>query len=64
MNNSVAIDANGAPKSLRGVPKDEETPSAARDPAEFIEMGGKGDQFLYDGDSIYSKDEVGAKVRQ
>ena len=66
VNNSVATDSNGAPKNLPGVPKPkhEETPSATRDPAEFIEMGGKGDQSLYDGDSIYSKDDVGEKVRQ
>ncbi|ESZ98860.1 hypothetical protein SBOR_0718 [Sclerotinia borealis F-4128] len=38
--------------------KNEEVPSAQRDPKEFIEMGGKGDQTLFDyeGESIYPED--------
>lgn len=61
VNKSVATNANGTPKSLPGPPKTEVTPAAARDPKEFMGLGGKGDQPLYgyDGESIYSKDQVG-----
>ncbi|QSZ28690.1 hypothetical protein DSL72_003190 [Monilinia vaccinii-corymbosi] len=44
--------------------KNEEVPAAHRDPKEFIEMGGKGDQTLFnnDGQSIYPEDvEIKAK---
>ncbi|CAD6447890.1 605b355b-7eb9-4601-908d-2328416a551f [Sclerotinia trifoliorum] len=43
---------------LQNGPKNEEAPAAKRDPNEFIEMGGKGDQTLFDndGESIYPED--------
>jgi serine/threonine-protein kinase Chk2 len=49
--------ASGQPKSLKGAPKQEKTPAGDRNPNEFMETGGKGDQQLYgyDGNSIYSK---------
>jgi serine/threonine-protein kinase Chk2 len=57
VNNSVATAANGVPKSLAGPPKQEETPSANRNPNEFMGIGGKGDEALFGNeDSIYSKD--------
>ncbi|KAI7310436.1 hypothetical protein KC315_g12602, partial [Hortaea werneckii] len=36
----------------------EATPARDRDPAEFIEMGGKGDQVLYDADVSRYPDET------
>lgn len=44
--------------------KSEDTPAAQRNPDEFIEMGGKGDQTLFDNDgsSIYPED-VEAKAK-
>jgi serine/threonine-protein kinase Chk2 len=54
VNNALANHANGVPKSIAGPPKQEETPSANRDPNEFMGLGGKGDEPLYgDEDSIY-----------
>jgi len=54
VNKSVATNTNGVPKSKPGAPKQEETPSANRDPAEFMEIGGKGDEVLFgDEDSKY-----------
>jgi serine/threonine-protein kinase Chk2 len=42
-----------------GGPKTEDTPSQNRDPKEFMGLGGKGDQELFDNeDSIYSKDQI------
>jgi serine/threonine-protein kinase Chk2 len=56
VNNPVAANANGAPNSHAGAPKQEETPSANRNPTEFMEIGGKGDEALFGNeDSIYSK---------
>ncbi|KAI9650128.1 serine/threonine protein kinase [Ciborinia camelliae] len=51
-----------APKQ-NGV-KSEQVPAAQRDPKEFIKMGGKGDQTLFDngGESIYPED-LEAKVK-
>ncbi|KAL9121329.1 MAG: hypothetical protein Q9187_002117 [Circinaria calcarea] len=52
---------NGAPgKSKGSVPKKEQSPAAQREPREFMEMGGKGDQPLFadDGGSRYEADEV------
>jgi serine/threonine-protein kinase Chk2 len=59
-NPQVATSANGAPKSIPGAPKQEETPSNNRDPIEFMGLGGKGDQSLfgYDGNSHYSKKDI------
>jgi serine/threonine-protein kinase CHEK2 len=56
VNNSVAKDAKGVPKSI---PK-EETPAHNRKPDEFMGLGGKGDQelFGYDGDSIYPEKDI------
>ncbi|TAQ83516.1 hypothetical protein B7494_g8157 [Chlorociboria aeruginascens] len=52
--NNTVTKANGAPKH-------EETPSAQRDPKEFMGLGGKGDQplFGYDGESVYSGGQDG-----
>jgi serine/threonine-protein kinase CHEK2 len=59
VNQSVATNANGVPKSIPGAPKSEETPSQNRDPAEFMGLGGKGDQELFGNEgSIYSKNEL------
>jgi serine/threonine-protein kinase Chk2 len=59
VNKSVATNANGVPKSHPGAPKQEETPSQNRDPTEFMELGGKGDQELFGNEgSIYSKNEL------
>lgn len=45
-------------RGLNGGPQKEDTPSANRDPDEFIQMGGKGDQQLYDTEtSIYPEDQ-------
>lgn len=46
-------------KGLDGAHQKEDTPSANRDPDEFIQMGGKGDQQLYDtaDQSIYVDDQ-------
>jgi serine/threonine-protein kinase Chk2 len=62
VNNPVQTNAKGVPKSEAGAPKPEETPAAARDPNEFMGLGGKGDQSLYgyDGDSVYSKNQITA----
>jgi serine/threonine-protein kinase CHEK2 len=50
------------PKVTNGGPaaKKEMRPDDARDPTEFAEMGGKGDQPLYgyDGGSVYSKQDI------
>merc|ERR1711939_728961 len=46
-NNTPSTNANGAPKSIPGAPKQEETPSEARDPNEFMALGGKGDIELF-----------------
>ncbi|KAG0650854.1 putative serine threonine-kinase fhkC [Hyphodiscus hymeniophilus] len=64
INSAVATHANGAPKSHPGPPKMEGTPAAARDPNEFMGLGGKGDQPLYgyDGDSVYSKNQTDPQV--
>ena len=59
VNNSVATNAKGVPKSIPGAPKQEETPSHDRDPNEFMGLGGRGDQQLYGNEgSIYSPTEV------
>jgi serine/threonine-protein kinase Chk2 len=57
----VQTNANGVPDSVAGPPKQEATPAAGRDPKEFMGLGGKGDQSLYeyDGESHYSKDPNG-----
>merc|ERR1711939_475339 len=61
-NNTPSTNANGAPKSIPGAPKQEETPSEARDPNEFMALGGKGDIELFTNEgSIYSKNEVPVK---
>ncbi|KAG9246662.1 kinase-like domain-containing protein [Calycina marina] len=63
VNQSLEAHANGAPKSIAGPPKQEETPSHNRDPDEFMRVGGKGDEVLYGNeDSIYpgSSDDSGA----
>ena len=44
--NSQAV---GGAKKGRAEKTVEPTPAASRDPTEFVEMGGKGDQVLYDG---------------
>jgi len=64
VNNPVATDADGNPKSIPGPPRTEETPAAARDPIEFMGLGGRGDQplFGYDGDSVYSKNQIDSKA--
>ncbi|KAL9100038.1 MAG: hypothetical protein Q9187_009412 [Circinaria calcarea] len=52
---------NGAPgKSKGSTPKKEQSPAAQREPREFMEMGGKGDQPLFADDrgSRYEADEV------
>lgn len=54
------------PKGVKsGGPKHEVTPSKNRNPDEFMELGGKGDQDLFDlqEDSIYSKDEAAKKKK-
>lgn len=57
VNNSVATNAKVAPKAWS--PKHEETPSHARDPKEFMGLGGRGDQELFGHESsIYSPTEV------
>jgi serine/threonine-protein kinase Chk2 len=63
VNKSVVKDAQGAPKSKPGAPKKEASPAHNRNPNEFMGMGGKGDQELFgvDGDSRYSKNDVGTK---
>ncbi|RAL62457.1 hypothetical protein DID88_005023 [Monilinia fructigena] len=49
---------------VQNVTKNEDAPAAQRDPNEFMEMGGKGDQTLFDnnnnktGESIYPEDVV------
>lgn len=59
VNNAPKINANGAPKSIPGAPKHEVTPSEARNPNEFMALGGKGDQELYGNEeSNYSREEA------
>lgn len=60
VNNSVATKASGEPKAKPGAPKLEESPAHNRKPDEFMGLGGKGDQelFGYDGDSVYSKNDL------
>lgn len=58
VNNPVVVNTNGAPKSLPGAPKQEATPSKNRAPDEFMGLGGKGDQQLFDEESHYSKSEL------
>lgn len=51
--------AEGTPVSIPGPPKKEETPSEARDPNEFMALGGKGDQELFGNEgSIYPQQDV------
>ena len=58
VNNAVVTHVNGVPKSIPGAPKQEETPSAKRDPKEFMGIGGKGDEPLYGNeDSVYPKEK-------
>ena len=52
----VQKDTNGTPKSKPGAPKKEITPGKERAVEEFAGMGGKGDQMLYAGESVYSMD--------
>ncbi|KUJ22404.1 Pkinase-domain-containing protein [Mollisia scopiformis] len=58
VNQELAATVNGKTggKGKKGAAK-EETPSQNRDPAEFMGLGGKGDQELFGEDSIYSKEE-------
>lgn len=53
---------NKAAAKTKGAVK-ESTPAANRDPDEFIQLGGKGDQQLYDTEdgSIYPEDKVAVK---
>ncbi|CAL3962145.1 unnamed protein product [Diplocarpon coronariae] len=56
-NSAPETTSDGIPKSIQGPPKQEETPADARDPNEFMALGGKGDQELFgDEGSIYSKE--------
>ncbi|CZT42784.1 related to serine/threonine-protein kinase Chk2 [Rhynchosporium secalis] len=58
----AAKNANGAPKSIPGAPKQEETPSQARDPNEFMAAGGKGDVELFGNEeSIYNEKDSQVK---
>lgn len=60
VNKSGVYAPNG---SKSGGPKQEGTPSKNRNPNEFMELGGKGDQDLFDDqeDSIYSKEDAKKK---
>ncbi|TVY39464.1 putative serine/threonine-protein kinase [Lachnellula subtilissima] len=59
VNKSIDTNAKGVPKSIAGAPKQEETPAGARDPNEFMGLGGRGDQQLYGNEgSIYTSTEV------
>lgn len=51
-------------KGENGARPHEETPAANRDPGEFIQLGGKGDQplFGHDGGSVYPEDVVDVKA--
>ncbi|PVH88276.1 Pkinase-domain-containing protein [Cadophora sp. DSE1049] len=61
-NTTPSANANRVPKSIPGAPKQEETPSEARDPNEFMALGGKGDIELFGNEgSIYSKNDVRVK---
>ena len=56
-NTDEQVKVNGSAskgKKKKAGPKQEETPAAERNTTEFMEMGGKGDQLLYDGESRYS----------
>ncbi|KAI9053466.1 hypothetical protein LZ554_002424 [Drepanopeziza brunnea f. sp. 'monogermtubi'] len=58
-NSALETGKNGAPKSIPGPPKQEETPSETRDPKDFMALGGKGDQELFGNEgSIYSKQDA------
>ncbi|KAI9745466.1 MAG: hypothetical protein M1818_001000 [Claussenomyces sp. TS43310] len=61
VNKSVVKNINGVPKSIAGAPKQEKTPAHERNPNDFMELGGKGDQelFGYDGDSHYAANDLG-----
>lgn len=51
-------------KSQNGAAVKEATPSANRNPEEFIQMGGKGDEPLYEpqpGGSVYPEQKFGAR---
>jgi len=65
VNNSVAKNSQGTPKSKPGAPMKEATPAKNRNANEFMGLGGKGDQelFGYDGGSRYSKHDVGTKKK-
>jgi serine/threonine-protein kinase Chk2 len=53
------INNSGNTNKNKKAAKKEETPSQNRDPAEFMNLGGKGDQELFGNEgSIYSKDEI------
>ena len=60
VNDQLTTEKNGSPKSKPGAPKPEPGPASKRNPNEFMELGGKGDQELYghDGDSHYSKRDL------
>ena len=55
----VATTAKGVPKSIAGLPKQEETPTHSRDPNEFMGLGGRGAQQLFGNEgSVYAPTEV------
>ena len=58
--------SNGANQAKPSAPEKEEAPAAQRDPKEFLEMGGKGDEPLFgnDGNSRYIVDDDLAKKAQ
>ncbi|KAF4630663.1 hypothetical protein G7Y89_g7478 [Cudoniella acicularis] len=59
VNNAIVTNTNGTPKSKTGPLKQEDTPSHNRDPGEFMELGGKGDQELFGNEgSIYASKEL------
>lgn len=65
VNNAVKQNGNGVPKAIPGAPKTEKeaTPGKCRDPDAFMGCGGKGDQQLYAGESVYSAESTtGANI--
>lgn len=64
INNSAVAGSKGLDNGA--APRHEDTPAANRDPNEFMEAGGRGDEPLYgsDGDSIYVKDQAADITRK
>jgi serine/threonine-protein kinase Chk2 len=58
--------AGGSKKNGKTGPKKEDTPGQRRAPAEFMAVGGKGDQLLFgdEGSSVYVSDEKAKEVEK